>query len=40
MGDKNDTELLKVMHTHCHLKGFDDLREENEKIFRLRDIYN
>ena len=40
LGDKNDTELLKVMHTLCHLKNFDDLRIENEKIFRLRDIYN
>jgi CTD small phosphatase-like protein 2 len=40
MGDKNDTELIKVMHTLYHLKGFDDLGMENEKIFKLKDIYN
>jgi hypothetical protein len=28
------------MHTLYHLKNFEDIREENEKIFKLRDIYN
>jgi hypothetical protein len=40
MGDKNDSELLKVMHTLLHLKNFENLSEENEKIYQLRHIYN
>jgi hypothetical protein len=28
------------MHTLNHLKNFEDLRIENEKIFRLRYVYN
>lgn len=40
MGDPHDTELLKVMETLSHLKGFSNLRAECERTFRLREIYN
>lgn len=40
MGDRKDTELRKVMQTLHHLKGFENLPFENEKIFKLREIYN
>ena len=35
LGDQNDTEMLKVMHTLNYLKNFKDLRSENENIYKL-----
>ena len=33
MGDKKDIELLKLMKHLYHMKDFDNLRVENERIY-------
>ena len=40
VGDPCDTELLKVKETLKHLKNFTNLRQECERTFRLREIFN
>jgi hypothetical protein len=40
LGDKNDHELLKVMKYLYYLKDFKNLKEENEKTYNLKKIFD
>jgi TFIIF-interacting CTD phosphatase-like protein len=39
-GDKNDTCLLQVMKYLKYIKDFDNLAEQNEKIYQFRKVFN
>ena len=40
MGDKNDSELLKVKEHLRRMKDFKNIRVENEKVYQLKMIYD